>query len=213
MEQFRLNSNGKIFSVVDVSSVGFSLKVIDREDLIYFTVGAKVEGTLSLFREKYPVLATVKRTGDRIGLEFTELPDAVAAALIHKLDPKNLGQTLKAMPTTQNGILWYQGVSDTQAVFWKTPEGKFQKFGIFCLGQYVFWEELTGISTGLSSAIVDENTLGQPRGITGLTGFDSREMFVDHAVDPSKLKIAKALIMSSNLSEELKSWCSRRLAP
>src|SRR5436190_1257440 len=62
-EQFRLEQNGKIFSVSDLSSNGMALRILDSEDLNLFPVGIILNGTLNLHREKFAVSARVRHIG------------------------------------------------------------------------------------------------------------------------------------------------------
>lgn len=204
-EQFKLNSNGKLFSVADLSTGGMALRVVEREDLEHFTVGREIEGTLNLRREKYSVQARVRHIGkDLVGCEFHDLSNEVNQAMTRILDPKILGQEMKPVPSNDLGI-WYHGTSGTEFMIWRDVDGRQTKLAILVLGNLVQWEETLGLSTGLVKSSFEESH------VLGVTRFETLLIEADERIDQQKLSIAKVLLTSCNLPEELKRWCLRRL--
>jgi hypothetical protein len=207
-EQFRLKQNGKIFSVADLSEDGMGLRVIDRTDICLFPVGSVIEGTLNLHRVKHPVRAQIVRLdGDHVGCRFQELSQETQAALLSFLEPAVLGRELKPIPSSagDGGTLWYHGPSGTDLLLWRSMDGQFKRFSLFTQGGFVQWEEETGLSTGQS-----ENSDEQDE-IRGVIRFETMLLKADEKPDPEKLSIAKKIILSSNLPQDLKGWCARKL--
>ena len=73
------------------------------------------------------------------------------------------------------------------------------------LGALIQWTERTGLRTGLIKNSYEESLA------VGLTRLDTMLFEEDSAIDPQKLNLAKRLISSSNLSEDLKKFCIRHL--
>ena len=151
-EQFRLSQNGKIFSVVDLSTHGMALRVLDRNDLGLFPIGMHLQGILNFRREKYAIKARVRHLGvDLIGCEF-EAADkevqSVLAILARYLDPAVLGAELKPIPSG-DGATWYHGPSGTDLLLWRGTDGQYRRLAVYVLGSYVQWEKDEGLSTGI----------------------------------------------------------------
>ena len=205
-EQFRLSQNGKIFSVFDLSLGGMALRVLDRADLTVFTVGARVEGSLNLHREKYHVTARVRHVGtELVGCEFEELDAEVTAVLTQFFDPKALGQELRPIPAAENGALWYHGPSGTDLILWRGVDGQYRRFTLFVLGSYAQWETEVGTTTGRASPSFEKSE------VRGVVRFETMLLEPDSRPDAGKLSIAKTLLLSSNLPQDLRGWCVRHL--
>ena len=86
-------------------------------------------------------------------------------------------------------------------------DGLYDKFCILCLGYIVSWDALDGLETGLSE--IGSEPLGNVS--KAISGFETRIVMKDEKPDFVKLGIAKSFILGSNLPEDLKSICSRRL--
>jgi len=203
-EQFRFNDTHKIFSVTDLSQNGMGLWCSDREDIQFFSVGLLIEGVLNLKREKYPIQARIRNRGlDRIGCEFENLSSEAARTLSHYLDPKLLGEDLKPIPSTEMSTLWYHGPSGTDLLLKRSTDGQYSKLSLYVLNTYIQWERDQGLTTGRTKI---SDVRSEVRGIFRLETLLLQE---DPTPDPLKLSIAKTVIMSSNLSQDLKSWCVR----
>ncbi|MGZ3700108.1 MAG: PilZ domain-containing protein [Bdellovibrionota bacterium] len=205
-EQFRLSSNGKIFSVQDLSVEGMAIRIIDSEDLRLFTVGAKFEGLLNLKGNKYTVRGHVRHvTRELVGCEFGELDEPVKSALQSFLDPAVLGQEIRPIPSAERNSLWYHGPSGTDLILHRGNDGQYHRMMLYVLGSFVQWEQEKGLSTGRTD-------IGPETGETlGIVRFDTLLLSPDPELDRGKLQIAKTLILSSNLPQDLKGWCVRHL--
>lgn len=202
-EQFRLASTGKIFPVTDVSANGMALRVIDLEDLRLFPIAAALEGTLNLRREKHPVSAKVRRLGgDSVGLEFESLSPETKQALSRLLDPAVLGRELKPIPS-EGQTLWYHGPSGTDLLFWRGTDGQYRRVMLLLMGSFVQWDQAAGLTTGKTES---SSEMGETRGILR---FETMLLDTDTKLDAGKLSVAKTLVMSSNLPQDLKKWCIR----
>lgn len=205
-EQFRLRANGKVFSVADLSIEGMALRVLDRNDFVVFPVATDIEGTLNLKGYKHDVQAKVRHLGpDLVGCEFTALDATVRAAIEKFLDPEVLGREIKPIPASDASTVWYHGPSGTDLLFWRGVDGQYKRMTLYVLGSFIQWDSETGLTTGST-----KNSDAQSE-VWGLVRFETMLMHEDSAPDPDKLKVAKALILSSNLPEDLKKWCCRHL--
>jgi hypothetical protein len=205
-EQFRLAANGKVFSVTNLSVDGMGIRVIDRNDLMLFPVAAELKGTINLRGTKYQVSARVRHiAGDQVGCEFESLDDSVKTVFQRFLDPAVLGSELKPIPSSENGVLWYHGPSGTDLLLWRMTDGQFRKLALFVLGCFVQWEADVGLSTGCAA---NSDEVSEARGIFRV---ETMLLSPDSTPDQGKLNIAKTVILSSNLSRDLKKFFVRRL--
>lgn len=208
-EQFKLSRTDgnppKIFGVADVSVKGLALRIVDPEDLVLFSIGASVEGTLNLRRQKYPISARVRHVGkDLIGCEFVGMDHSVEKALLHMLDPKKIGEELKPIPT-QDLNLWYHGTSGTEFMIFRAYDGTITKLSILVLGNLIQWQEEQGLMTGVvESSFLESEVLG-------VTRFETLLFKADEKLDRTKCEMAQALISSCPLPTDLKKWCLRHL--
>jgi hypothetical protein len=205
-EQFRLTKTGRIFSVTDLSENGMGLWLIDQNDLSFFSVGLLVEGTLNLNRQKFEVNARARNLSkDRVGFEFENLSEETKQAIRNFLDPSVLGAELKPIPSQELSTLWYNGPSGTDLVLRRSADGQFEKFTLYVLGTYVQWERDQNVSTGKVASS------DQPNELRGIMRLETLLLIQDVMPDRGKLAIAKTVIMSSNLPQDLKSKCVRQL--
>jgi hypothetical protein len=205
-EQFRLGLNGKIFSVADLSTEGMALRVLEPNDLAVFPVASRIEGTLNLRGEKYPVHAQVRHVGrELVGCEFSDLKDDVRTALKRFLDPEALGRELRPIPAGEGGALWYHGPSGTDLLLWRGSDGQYRRFALFVLGSFAQWEDDSGLTTGRASASYEQSE------VRGVVRFETMILDKDPVADAGKLSVAKTVILSSNLPQELRKWCIRQL--
>jgi hypothetical protein len=205
-EQFRLSQTGKIFSVVDLSESGMALRILDRQDFLLFPVATRLEGTLNLGGEKHSVHAVVRHLGtETIGCEFEDMAPESRKALDQFLDPKRLGAELKPLPASESGTLWYHGPSGTDLLLRRGADGQYSRMTLYVLGSFIQWTHDTGLTTGRARASDEQTEL------RGIVRFETLWLDTDPKADPGKLKVAKNLILSSNLAEDFKKWCTRKL--
>ena len=168
-------------------------------------VGAEVQGTLNIRHEKFPVYGIVRHIGrELVGIEFGELPASVAHALANHLDPVTLGQELRPVPTGDDSLL-YASTSGTEVLFDRHHDGRCRKLTVMMLGSLIQWDERSGLRTGTVKNSFEESLT------MGVTRLETLLFHEDSAIDPQKLNLAKRLISSSNLSDDLKQFCARRL--
>ncbi len=205
-EQFRLQKTGKIFPVADLSHDGIAIRVLDRADLLLFPVGTLVEGTLNLNREKYLVRARVRHIGtEMIGCQFEGLKPDVKKALVQVFDPVSLGKELRPIPASENSTVWYHAPTGTDLLFWRASDGGYRRFALFIMGSYAQWEEEGGLTTGRANHAFESSE------IRGVMRFETMLLDPDRSPDAGKLNVAKKLIMSSKLPQELRKWCLSQL--
>jgi hypothetical protein len=205
-EQFRLAQNGKIFSVNDLSVGGMALRILDRQDFLLFPVATLLQGTLNLGGEKHEVQARVRHLGaESVGCELEALTPEARQALEAFLDPKRLGMELKPLPSSESGALWYHGPSGTDLLLRRGADGQYQRMTLYVLGSFIQWTQDGGISTGRARSS-DEQSENR-----GVLRFETLWLDADAQPDAGKLAVAKTLILSSNLAEDFKKWCIRKL--
>lgn len=205
-EQFRLVINGKVFSVVDLSVSGMALRILDRQDFLLFPVATRIEGTLNLGGEKHQISASVRHLGaETIGCEFEKVSTEIQAQLESFLDPRRLGSELKPIPSSEGGTLWYHGPSGTDLLLKRGADGQYHRMTLYVLGSFIQWVEGSGITTGRVRASDEQSEL------RGVLRFETLWLDADAHADTGKLAVAKTLILSSNLAEDFKKWCSRKL--
>jgi hypothetical protein len=204
-EVFRHDDTGKFFAVADLSLRGMAIRVAEREDMYPFMVGADVQGMLNIRHEKFHIGGKVRHLGaDLVGIEFNELPSSVAHALANYLDPVVLGQELRPVPTGDSSLL-FASTSGTEVLLNIDLANRYTRLTVMILGSLIQWSENSGLRTGLVKNSFEESV------VVGITRLDTLLFQEDAAIDPQKLNLAKRLISSSNLSEEIKKFCVRRL--
>jgi hypothetical protein len=207
-EQFRIEGDGKTFSVTDISEDGLAIRIIDADDFGRFTIATRLRGTLNLQREKFPVELIVRRVssagGGQIGCQFVDLKAEVRLALARCLDPSVLGAELRPIPADGNQI-WYHGSSGTDLLIGRAVDGHLYRMTLYLLGTYIQWEEEQGLKTGRA---VPGREATETRGIIR---FENLVLEADETPDPAKLRIAKTLVLSSNIPQDLKGWCTKHL--
>jgi hypothetical protein len=198
--------SGKIFSVTDLSPQGMGVRVIDSEDLRLFAVATLVQGEINLRRAKYPVQGRVKNIrGDIVGFAFEGISAEVQKVLDQYLDPVSLGQELRPIPSSEQGALWYHGPSGTDFLLWRSIDGQYRRMALYIQGMFVQWEVDKGITTGFSRSSDEKSE------IRGLLRFETLMLDPDAAVDAQKTAVAKTVLLSSNLPQDLQKWCVRQL--
>lgn len=205
-QQFR-SSTGKLFAVSDLSQNGMSFRILDPADRNEFAVGGSIQGILNLNREKHPISAKIRNlAGDRVGCQFENLIASTKKAISQFFDPEFQGASLKPIPASAFSTLWYHGECGTELLLKRNPDGKFQDLNLYFSGVYVQWIDPEGLSTG---SIKDTGESGETMGIVHL---QSCLLEKDPAPDSEKLNIAKKIILSSNLPQDLRTWCVRQFS-
>jgi len=206
-EQFKLDTAGKIFSVTDLTSEGMALRIIDLEHLKYFVTGSLLQGHLNLKGIKHSVQARVRRVfQDTVGCQFETISPELSASLTQFLDPKVLGAELRPIPSSEGGPIWYHAPSGTDLLLWRKSDGQYRRVSLFVLGSFIQWDESSGLTTGRT----DSASANDPSESWGVVRFETLFLRHDAKLDLGKLQIAKTLVMSSNLSQDLKKWCVRQ---
>ncbi len=204
-EQFRLTQTGKLFSVANLSAGGMSVWLMDRSDLSFFVIGQMHSGVLNLNREKVAVQTIVQNfTSDRVGFKFENLSEDSAKKIAQFLDPSFLCAEWKLLPSHKNDTLWFHGRSGTDLLLQDLVDGQYQKLSLYILGSLIQWDHKKGYSTGRVCASSEQSDL------RGILRMENLFLILDPQPDPGKLDIAKKVILSSNLSQDLKNWCARQ---
>lgn len=205
-EQFRLSSNGKVFGVADLSPSGMSLRLLNIEDRVLFSIGTKIQGFINVGQKKHSVHALVRNLrGNHVGCEFFNLEKEVSEDLTRWLDPLELGQSLRLMPTPVGfggcalDWVWYHGRSGTEVL--ARVNQSIEKVVVVLWGAYfVEWCSHLGLSTG---------TVRFSDGQDSVQGvfYVSPEWFkADQESDSQKLDLAKSVLSYSKVPDSWKSW-------
>ncbi|NBU20069.1 PilZ domain-containing protein [bacterium] len=199
---FRSSLHGKIFSVVDLSLGGMSLalSVDDQKDWV---PGLQIQGVLSCYSEKLPIQARVRfKKGNRVGCEFESLLSSVQVHLERFLKPEVLGEMLKWIPFQEAQADWFVGPCGTSLLIRRGQAQEPLHISAYFLGKYFQWEKHSGMATGIFTVSDD------PDESRGLFQLQTYLLEKDPEFDSLKLSIAKKVILSSNISQELKAWCN-----
>jgi hypothetical protein len=206
VEQFRLKETGRVFSVLDLSHTGVGIRILDPMDLAVLPLGRLVEGTLNLRGMKYSVTARVSHARrESVGLEFQELDNATLSGIRNYLDPAVLGRELRLIPGGANE-LWYHGPSGMDYIL--TMKGHaFTGACLIALESFVRWTREDGVSTGIARPGRVEC------GGAGVVRIENMLLTRDETPDPSKIEIAKTLLLSSNQPERHRNALLTHLKP
>jgi hypothetical protein len=193
-EQFRLEGpGGKVFGVLDCSTEGFSVRLIDSSDLLLFTLGSTVKGILKLGEERVRVTARVRGLGlDRAGLQFHESESSALLKVADYTDPSRLGKALELRPHPDPKLQWYAGPSGASVLAWPGERILVVVHGAYVQIRMTQGPALEGaVETGLVGDI-----LHRVRGGSILRE-EWAELRADAKRDPEKLEMARLLIAGS----------------
>jgi hypothetical protein len=205
-EQFRMSANGKVYSVSDLSAEGMALRVLNSDDLLLFPVAMEIQGVLNLKGQRVPVRAKVRHVGrEMIGCEFQGLEPETKTIIGQFLRPEVLARELRPIPSSEMGALWYHGPSGTDLLFWRGLDGQYHRLAFYLCGNFIQWDQQEGLVTG---TVQGSQSAGEEHGVVR---FDTMVIQKDSSPDVNKLDIAKVLVLSSNLPEDMKRWCVRQL--
>lgn len=206
-EQFKMQRNGKVYPVADLSLGGMAIRVLDPADFVLFTVGSDVEGLINLHRNKYPVIAKVKNIRHEVvGCEFLGLGTQTIEALHQAFNPETLGKEIKPMPASEGASLWFHGPSGTDILLWRGTDGQYKRLSVFLLGSYIQWDEESGLTTGRALPTEEQAE------VRGALRFETLDLVKDPQVDLGRVELARALLESTSIGQDLKTWCSRKLS-
>jgi hypothetical protein len=187
------------------------LLLMDPSDQADFPIGARLRGSLNLHRAKYPVNAVVRHSrADRVGCQWVHLTEPVQQVIAQFLEPHVLGMDLKPipspLPSVDSNIFWFQGPVGTSFVVKRQMDGQCVSLLLSVCSQFVHWEKATGLMTGHTEL---SESVPEKREWEGILCHETLLFHPDLNPDQKKLSVAKKLILSSNLSTELKTWCGR----
>ena len=204
--QFHEASNGKNFSIQDISLGGLSLRLVDRTDLPFFAVGTIHEGIVKLEGKKLPGRFQVKYLrGTLIGAEWSN-PDPV---LIHHLTevshPEKLGEHLKKYDLPEFlSSQWFHNPVGVDLLFYPPSSSAASSAGVgrwtlYIHHSFVQWEMDTGVKTGQA---LSEDEEGYAHGIVRL---ETRLIEYDDHPDLRMIEAARELVSHAPIDDALKS--------
>lgn len=206
-----------------------------HEDLLTWTIGAIVEGHLRLHGEVLDLNAKVVfHHGSRVGCEWVGVDQKTLKKLESLLSPELLGRELRALPFQRPSLslrgqatsgkagsvnvperLWFHGPTGTDVIVEAVPgHGTAQQvtaLSVFVLGSFIEWKLQAGRHYGIQTGSIRSWASAQPtgdpygHGAGQIQEVDALEVQMDLAPSPEKLKIAKTLLLSSNLPDWIKS--------
>lgn len=240
---FKIHSTGRLYDVLNVSTQGAGIRLGAgglatggdgsrvQDDLLLWTLGARLEGSLKLQDQVLPVqLKVVFRQGARVGCEWDQPSAEVSARLEALLSPEVLGRELKALPfhkpsfselspeddrsqlggagqlssTLKVERHWFHGASGTDILVEATAERPQQviELAIYLLGFYVEIKRLSKGELGIRTGVVQSVTQAASQG--QLQELDAVDVTLDPVPDQEKLSVAKRMVLSSNLPQWVK---------
>lgn len=206
-DQFKLNRTGKVFGVYDVSEDGIGLRIIENEDLTFFTLGSTVEGILKFFEEFFPLKLKVSFLDPaRVGLQFESTNEKFVTRLRELLSPEHLGSDLKLIPIDGGRGFWFHGRASTDFLVARNQQGAFLGFTLQMLGMAIRYRPDEGVTTGWIKSVEKEPE------ISGLIEVGQVSLDADSVPDAEKLNVAKKFILGSNLPEDIKTWAFEKLS-
>ena len=216
-ETFRNLRNGKTYAVTDLSSGGFSLRMIDDADLLLYPAGAEIRGRLRLrdLPEPLPVEARVRHVErGRVGLEFVSANDVLERELAAFLSPARVGRSLRLSPGGTLDCLWYRGGAAADLWVWPSAanapgaETRIERWVLRAHGIVVVYEgDAPGLVTGTAEEF-EPHAFQEGEEEWGLLHFETIEMRRDGTPDGEKMRIAKAILLSCNERDPIRFACA-----
>lgn len=198
-ELLRVERLGKTFAVLDVSRVGLSVRVLEADDRVVMTVGARVEGILSLRRRRYPMsLRIVHVVGHVVGCEIEKIASDVKADFEKQLSPSALGKELELMVERKEDFEWYHAPLGTDLVIQK-KDGKWAELTVFVFQDFVRWTEGEGLVTG--RAIHVETDEAEPLSLVAL---ETMRLELDEKPVAVKVAVARELLKDAEIAPDKK---------
>lgn len=211
-EQFRLQDNGKIFSVSDLSLDGIALRVLLPEDFALLTVGRMVSGHLKVDDRKVQVHFSVRHVGqDFVGGEFTSLDPVSRAALEDAMSPESVGKGLRLLPPSGGVDTWMQGPGGADFLMWRTPDGSPNHWVFAGLGVLVEWTPDDGVRTGRLTRDGARGPASADENRSGLLEQEPVLVLLDPTPDGSRKTLALTALLNSSLAPDIKSFCETTL--
>jgi hypothetical protein len=195
--QFHDESLNKNFAVQDISRGGLAIRLVDRDDLSFFTVAANRQGLLKLEGRKFQCSFQVRYIrGTVIGAEWIDLEPDLQKALEKISHPRELGSNLK----------WYDLQDSPRTVWYHNPfgvdlliylqESHIYRWSLFIHQNYLSWDEKMKVRTGKTMA---EDEGGYAHGIVRL---ETKMINFDAQVDLRLMETAMELIQHTPFKEE-----------
>ncbi|NDF14526.1 hypothetical protein EB061_04300 [bacterium] len=186
--QFLDQKLGKTFSVQDISRGGLAVRLLDRIDLTFFTVGSVHEGWIKLEGYKLSASFQVRYIrGSLIGGSWVEPSAELLGHLEQISHPEKLGASLKRYEhPDSNSTTWYHSPLGVDLLFYE--QGGLSRWMLFLHQGFVQWEKDSGVTTGRSMA---EDEEGYAHGIVRL---ETRLIEYDPQVDRNFIEFAKNLL-------------------
>lgn len=197
-EQFRLNENGRIYGVTDLSKTGMAIRLLAPDDGFIFPVGRVHDGILRLQEEKLPLKVKVRHvTRETVGLEFKDCDPALLKLINEFTDPVSLGKEIREMPPVGSGVLWFHGPTGTDLICrCDTNTKEILELAYSLLGNYIHWSKSVGLRTGVS------RPSNEPHRDFGVVHVDTLLVKNDENPDPEKLNIARAVIENADFPQD-----------
>jgi len=196
-EFFKLEENHKVYAVHDISDEGFSIRILDPEDLAFYQIGKKINGELKVKNEKYSIQAEVRHTThDVIGLFFKNPSELFLDVLKKLLNYNELAKELKEVPSFVKGNeRWFRSHSLMNLVCSKN------KIFFHWGSHYVQWTERDGLETG------EAFVTSEPGIQDGVVQMESLIIYKDITINIEKINESRQILVNSSLSEEVRKKC------
>ena len=202
-EQFKLEDAKKVFPIFDLSLEGMSLRLLDVKDGDLFQGQEALKGFINLDHQKHPVSVVLRHyQAQMIGLQFSsETAPESREAIARFLDPDEMGKSIRRIEepnkNSQN-LVRYRGRANVDLEFQMAGSKELSRFSIQLYNSYLSWDGQKGLETG--HVRLDGNAEDHLDHLSS----DHMVFIADSTVDSGKLAIAKSLILSSNILEDVK---------
>ena len=165
----------KNYPVSDLSIEGLSIRVMDREDLAQWSVGAEIEGLLKVDGTKFDARLKVKNLrGSLVGVAFQAPSEALKDRLVEILTPSRLAQSLKHYPIEEfPKVVWFHSPFGVDWLVYPEASGVITRWILFFHHSFLQWDASDSFKTGQARAEDDDGyTHGVIRLETRMLDFD-----------------------------------------
>jgi len=204
-EQFKETKTRRIFSVYDLSLIGFSLKVEEE----FWPVGSVMSGVLNLHPESIEVSGRlISYYGQRAAFKFELMSTYARSSLARSLSAQRLGKSLQFVKEKLSiADYWYHGACNTDILVRTNQLPKnpsVLKVDIFYSNYYCGWDSSQEkLVTGICQSIGKEKFTAIDISQEPVT-MESLQVTHDKKPDQQKVDFAKAILDAANIEPAIK---------
>jgi len=205
-EQFKLDFLKKFYGIKALTQTKMVCWLNSKEDTQHFSVGFLVHGILGLKSNYYPISARVGYFNETwVEYLFESLPQEVDQAIGNYLDAIFSNLIFKPAYLFERSNICFCGPLGIGFLLKKGWDGSVQKMNFFMDHDYLQWDQEKGLSTGKITYLEGYQEY------QGIYRIEVLALSDDHKINLVKLKTLKSVILNSNLADEIKNWCLKKL--